>query len=84
MRTGIATPLHKPFSLRPRENMKFVAVAVFVVFVLAVSVDSASVSLSNSKLTLDGNAHIEFNEPREEVWAGLADGTEKLIPFLDI
>ena len=54
--------------------MKFVAVAVYAAFVLAVSVDSASVSLSSSQLTLNGNAHIPFYGPREEIWAGLSNG----------
>ncbi len=54
--------------------MKFVAVAVFVAFILAVNVDSASVSLSSNQLTLNGNAHIRFYGPREAVWAGLANG----------
>jgi len=54
--------------------MKFVAVAVFLTFILAIGVDSASVSLSNSQLTLIGNARIQFYGPREEIWAGLSDG----------
>ena len=55
-------------------NMKFVAVAAFLTFVLATEVDAASVSLSNSQLTLNGNAHIQFYGPREEIWAGLSNG----------
>ena len=55
-------------------NMKFVTVAFYVAFVLAIGVDSASVSLSNSQLTLNGNAHIQFYGPREEIWAGLSNG----------
>ena len=54
--------------------MKCVAVAIFLAFVLAVGVDSASVSLSSSQLTLNGNAHIQFYGPREEIWAGLSNG----------
>ena len=55
-------------------NMKFVAVAFYVAFVLVIGVDSASVSLSSSQLTLNGNAHIQFYGPREEIWAGLSNG----------
>lgn len=55
-------------------NMKFVAVAFYVAFVLAIGVDAASVSLSSSQLTLNGNAHIQFYGPREEIWAGLSNG----------
>lgn len=54
--------------------MKFVVVAFYVAFVLAIGVDSASVSLSNSRLTLNGNADIQFHAPREEIWAGLSNG----------
>ena len=54
--------------------MKFVVVAFYVAFVLAIGVDSASVSLSNSRLTLNGNADIQFYAPREEIWAGLSNG----------
>ena len=50
------------------------AVAVFLAFTLAIGVDSASVSLSSSQLTLNGNAHIQFYGPREEIWAGLSNG----------
>ena len=64
--------------------MKLDAVAIFVVFVLAVNVDSASVSLSSSQLTLNGSAHIQFYGPREAVWAGLSDGKKKKIDLLDI
>ncbi|XP_020608984.1 uncharacterized protein LOC110047584 isoform X1 [Orbicella faveolata] len=56
------------------QNMKFVAVAVFLAFVLAIGVDSASVSLSSSQLTLNGNAQIQFYGPKEEIWAGLSNG----------
>ena len=55
-------------------NMKFVAVAFYVALVLAIGVDSASVSLSSSQLTLNGNAHIQFYGPREAIWAGLSNG----------
>ena len=54
--------------------MKSAAVTVFLAFCLALGVDSASVSLSNSQLTLNGNAHIRFYGPREEIWNGLSDG----------
>ncbi|XP_020608985.1 uncharacterized protein LOC110047584 isoform X2 [Orbicella faveolata] len=43
------------------QNMKFVAVAVFLAFVLAIGVDSASVSLSSSQLTLNGNRYPILN-----------------------
>lgn len=54
--------------------MKLIPVAVFLAVALAIAVDSASVSLSNSQLTLNGNAHIQFYGPREEIWAGLSNG----------
>lgn len=54
--------------------MKFVAVAFYVAFVLAIEAEAASVSLSNSQLTLNGNAHIQFYGTREEIWAGLSNG----------
>lgn len=54
--------------------MKLVAVFVFVSCLMAIDVDSASVSLSSSQLTLNGNAHIRFYGPREEIWNGLSDG----------
>lgn len=57
-----------------RGMMKFVAVVVFVAFILADGVDSASVSLSSSQLTLNGNAQIQFYGGREAVWAGLSNG----------
>ncbi|XP_020609048.1 uncharacterized protein LOC110047633 isoform X2 [Orbicella faveolata] len=41
--------------------MKFVAVAVFLAFALAIGVDSASVSLSSSQLTLNGNRYPILN-----------------------
>ena len=53
--------------------MKLVGV-VFVSFLMAIAVDSASVSLSSNQLTLNGNAHIRFYGPREEIWNGLSDG----------
>lgn len=66
-------------------NMKFVAAAFYVVFVLAIGVDAASVSLSSSQLTLNGNAHIQFYGPREEIWAGLSNGKiYDLIPSVNI
>lgn len=55
-------------------NMKLVAVFVFLAYCLAVGVDSASVSLSTNSMTLNGNAHIQFYGPREEIWNGLSDG----------
>lgn len=53
--------------------MKLVGVFGFV-FCLVIDVNSASVSLSSNQLTLDGNAHIRFYGPREEIWNGLSDG----------
>lgn len=53
--------------------MKLVGVFVFV-FCLEIDVNSASVSLSSNQLTLNGNAHIRFYGPREEIWNGLSDG----------
>ena len=55
-------------------KMKAAVVAVLFALILVLGVDSASVSLSNSQLTLNGNAHIQFYGPREEIWAGLSDG----------
>jgi len=54
--------------------MKLVLVLVFVAFCLAVGVDSVSLSLSSNLLTLSGNAHVQFNEPRETIWAALSNG----------
>ena len=66
-------------------NMKFVAVAFCLAFVLAIGVDSASVSLSSSQLTLNGTAHIQFYGPREEIWAGLSNGKIcDLVPSVNI
>ncbi|XP_073257652.1 uncharacterized protein [Porites lutea] len=53
--------------------MKLVGVFVFV-FCLVIDVNYASVSLSSNQLTLNGNAHIRFYGPREEIWNGLSDG----------
>ena len=53
--------------------MKLVGVFVFV-FCQAIDVNCASVSLSSNQLTLNGNAHIRFYGPREEIWNGLSDG----------
>lgn len=53
--------------------MKLVGVFVFV-FCLVIDLNSASVSLSSNQLTLNGNAHIRFYGPREEIWNGLSDG----------
>ena len=55
-------------------KMKAAVVAVLFALILVLGVDSASVRLSNSQLTLNGNAHIQFYGPREEIWAGLSDG----------
>ena len=54
-------------------EMKLVGVFVFV-FCLVIDVNYASVSLSSNQLTLNGNAHIRFYGPREEIWNGLSDG----------
>lgn len=54
--------------------MKLVDVFVFVSCLMAIDVNSASVSLSSNQLTLNGNAHIRFYGPREEIWNGLSDG----------
>ena len=55
-------------------NMKPFTVAVLFALVFALGVNSASVSLSSSQLTLNGNAHIQFYGPREAIWAGLSNG----------
>ena len=61
-------------------KMKFgVAVAIFLAFALLVGVDSASVSLSSNQMTLNGNAHIQFYGPREEIWNGLSNGKKLMI-----
>ena len=54
--------------------MKLIDVFVFVSCLMAIDVNSASVSLSSNQLTLNGNAHIRFYGPREEIWNGLSDG----------
>ncbi|XP_027042618.1 uncharacterized protein LOC113670643 [Pocillopora damicornis] len=54
--------------------MKPLTVAVLFALVFALGVNSASVSLSSSQLTLNGNAHIQFYGPREAIWAGLSNG----------
>ncbi|KAL9966202.1 hypothetical protein ACROYT_G024241 [Oculina patagonica] len=59
--------------------MKFVIVAVFMAFVLAVGVDSAFVhSVTNKTLTINGTADVQANVqlhvPIEEIWAGLTEG----------
>ena len=62
--------------------MKFVAViGVLVVFCLLPIVDAASVSLSSSQLSLNGNAQIYFYGPREEIWNGLSNGKTSLFSF---
>ena len=50
-------------------NMKLVAVAVYLVVYLTLGVNSAS-----KQLTLNGNAHIQFFGPRDEIWNGLSHG----------
>ena len=60
--------------------MKFdAAVAIFLAFALLVGVDTASVSLSSNQLELNGNAHIRFYGPREEIWNGLSHGKRLMI-----
>ena len=54
--------------------MKPFTVAVLFALVFALGVNSASVSLSSSKLTLNGNAHIQYYGPKEAIWAGLSNG----------
>ena len=55
--------------------MKLLAVcSVIVTFCVLPVVDSASVSLSSSQLSLEGNAYIRFDGAREVVWSGLTDG----------
>ena len=54
--------------------MKFIALAVFLAIILAVGVDSAS-----RQLTLNGNAHIQFYGPRDEIWNGLSNGKNFVI-----
>lgn len=49
--------------------MNLFAVAVFLVACLTFGVDSAS-----KQLTLNGNAHIQFFGPRDEIWNGLSHG----------
>lgn len=58
--------------------MALIRVNVFLTFFLLVGVESASVSLSSNQLTLNGNAHIQFYGPREEIWNGLSDGKKRL------
>ena len=56
-------------------KMKLLAVcSVIVTFCVLPVVDSASVSLSSSQLSLEGNAYIRFDGAREVVWSGLTDG----------
>ena len=63
-------------------KMKLLAVSsVIVTFCLLPVVDCASVSLSSSQLSLEGNAQIRFDGAREVVWSGLTDG--KYIRFRD-
>ncbi|XP_029198298.2 uncharacterized protein LOC114963294 [Acropora millepora] len=55
--------------------MKLLAVcSVIVTFCVLPVVDSASVSLSSSQLSIEGNAYIRFDGAREVVWSGLTDG----------
>ena len=75
--TGLAFSVQKRNTdslVLDHSNMKLVAVFVFLAYCLAVGVDSASVSLSSNSMTLNGNAHIQFYGPREEIWNGLSDG----------
>ncbi|XP_068679459.1 uncharacterized protein [Montipora foliosa] len=51
-----------------------VAVNFLVTFLLMANVDPASVSLSSNELSLNGDAHIRFFGPREEIWNGLSNG----------
>ena len=63
-------------------KMKLLAVSsVIVTFCLLPVLDCASVSLSSSQLSLEGNAYIRFDGAREVVWSGLTDG--KYIRFRD-
>ena len=56
-------------------KMKLLAVcSVIVTFCVLPVVDSASVRLSSSQLSLEGNAYIRFDGAREVVWSGLTDG----------
>ena len=59
--------------------MKFVAVTVLVPLFLLANVDAASVSMSSSELTLNGNAIIRFFGPKEEIWNGLSNGKNFMI-----
>ena len=63
-----------------------VAVNFLVTFLLMANVDPASVSLSSNELTLNGDAHIRFFGPREEIWNGLSNGKNFMIfvSFLDL
>ncbi len=59
--------------------MKFVIVAVFMAFVLAVGGDSAFVhSVTNKTLIISGTANVTTNVqlhvPIEEIWVGLTEG----------
>lgn len=55
-------------------KMKPITVAVLFALIFALGVNSASVSLSSSQLTLNGNVQIQFNGPEEAIWAGLSNG----------
>ncbi|XP_022793072.1 uncharacterized protein LOC111332076 [Stylophora pistillata] len=46
----------------------------FSALIFALGVNSASVGLSSTHLTLNGNAHILFYGPEEAIWAGLSNG----------
>lgn len=59
--------------------MKFVVVAVFMAFVLAVGGDSASVlSVTDETVIINGttdtHANVQLHVPIGEIWAGLAEG----------
>ena len=61
--------------------MAFITLTVFLTFCLLVGVESASVSLSNNQLTLNGNGHIQFYVPKEAIWNGLSDGKKNFRKF---
>ncbi|XP_074636345.1 uncharacterized protein LOC141894560 [Acropora palmata] len=56
-------------------KMKFLAVSnVIVAFYLLPVVDCASIGLYDSRMYLQGNVQVYFDEPREIVWSGLTNG----------
>ncbi len=59
--------------------MKFVIVAVFMAFVLAVGGDSAFVhSVTNETVIINGTTdthdNVQLQVPIEEIWVGLTEG----------